>query len=113
MPVAGSETSPALPGNVTVAVKWLTATRGRSARGRTFHVGLCESQVSGNDVGGAVLVNLAAAYGALLTRVNVNFATLRILSYQTNGAPRTTAQATTVNALAIGSKIDTQRRRLN
>ena len=66
LPLAGTSGSPAMPNNVTVAIKWSTGLRGRSYRGRTFHIGLTEATVTGNVLAAGMDETLAIVYGDLI-----------------------------------------------
>lgn len=112
MPVTGTGTGTPLPGNVTIAVKWTTGNRGRSARGRTYHIGLCEEQVTGNLLDESFYTGLLTAYQSLLTAVNTGVYSLRVVSLWSNKVARTTGLAIPITAASIESTIDTQRRRL-
>jgi len=114
LPLAGTDaTSPAMPGNVTLAVRWLTAKRGRSYRGRTFHLGIQEDAVVGNLVTIGWQTLLTSAYATLLTDLATFGAPLVVASRYTNNAPRTTGVATPVTSVYIDTVIDSQRRRLS
>jgi len=108
----GTLADPQTPNNVTVAIKWTGGLTGRSQRGRTYHIGLSEGQVTGNSVdipdGAAIL----AAYNELITAISgaTIGAKLVIVSYITNGAPRTTGQTTDVTDVGLDLTIDSQRR---
>lgn len=110
----GTGTSPQLPNNVTVAVKWTGGLTGRSQRGRTYHVGLTEAQVEGDAVSvvsGAVIL---ASYQAILSAISTAIlgAKLVIVSYISGGVPRTVGQTTDVLTGSLDLTIDSQRRRL-
>jgi len=61
----GSVASPRQPGNVTIAIKFLTGATGRSRRGRLFWMGLTEGQVAGNTVDGNLVADIVEAFGAV------------------------------------------------
>lgn len=65
-PIEGTHSSPALPANVTIAVKADIGTRGRGKSGRTFWVGLCEDQVSNNELAPATATAIINALDQLL-----------------------------------------------
>jgi len=113
-PLAGAGTNPQLPNNVTIALKWTTGLRGRSFRGRSYHVGLAEGQVVANIVDSAHLTNLIDAYmtiPTLLAAVNVEW-TLVVASRYENGQPRVSGLMTPITGLTSDGVIDSQRRRL-
>lgn len=108
----GQLTSPSMPSGVTVAVSWRTGFAGRSFRGRTYHVGLVESQVTDNEIDSGTHATLAGGYAQLVTDLATNDTPLVIASRYTNNAPRTTGVATVVLSVLIDTFIDSQRRRL-
>lgn len=114
LPAAGTAVAPALPNSVSVAVKWGTGLAGRSFRGRTFHIGLCEDQVTANKLVTSVQNNLNDAYDNL--RVVLDNAILAIefgvLSRYHAGAPRANGILTPILGVSIDPVIDSQRRRL-
>jgi hypothetical protein len=113
LPLAGTAGSPSLPNNVTVTIKWTTGFRGRSFRGRTYHIGLCESQVTGNNVTSTWLDTVNPFYGDLMTlATDVDFGVLAVASRVHNGVERVTGVATAVTNFQINTVIDSQRRRL-
>jgi hypothetical protein len=114
LPLGGVLSSPALPNNVTVAVKWGTGLAGRSFRGRSYHVGLTEDGVTANQLNLARKNQLNGAYDALRTALDnvalgVEFC---VLSKYANNAPRTAGICTPISGVAIDTTIDSQRRRL-
>lgn len=104
--------SPALPNHVTCAVKWTTGLRGRSFRGRTYHIGLVESQVNGNTIVASNVTELIAGYSDLLTDLEGLPGELVIASRIANGVERTTGLTTQVAGVFIDATVDSQRRRL-
>lgn len=68
-PAAGTLGQAALPNNVTMAVSFRTALRGRSFRGRNYIPALTEGQVTNNTVNGSVADAWRAAYQDILTTV--------------------------------------------
>jgi len=114
LPLAGTY-APAstLPNNVTVALKWGTASRGRSFRGRTYFIGMPNDKVSTNAVIPAYIVSLAAAYNQLIgLDTGAEDGIFSVVSRFSNNAPRTTAVVTPITGLSINSEVDSQRRRL-
>ena len=108
----GSVAAKACPNNVTVAVKWGGNLRGRSHRGRTYHIGLADNQVSGSTLTVGMHTALITAYTALLTKINVIGRNLCVVSYMTNKAYRTAGVTTPIVRVSIDSSLDSQRRRL-
>lgn len=112
LPIVGTGASGAVPNNVSVAIKLITANRGRSFRGRVFHVGLVNSVVTNNTVALATRTNLRNAWLAALTLGTSPIWTLAVGSRYTNNAPRVTGLATEVTDISVNAIVDSQRRRL-
>lgn len=115
LPMAGSNGSGApLPNNVTVAIKWLTAFRGRWYRGRTYHIGLSSTSVVDSHITDAERGVLLSAYAALPTQLAAATPalTLGVLSTIMGKAPRAVGLFTPIQTLSIDPVIDSQRRRL-
>lgn len=102
-----------LPGNVTVAVRWNTALRGRSYRGRTYHVGLSKANVTDNRVVGLVAIALQEKYGGMTLGQGTWVGhTMVVVSYMSHKTWRTTAVCTPIIACYVDQYTDSQRRRL-
>lgn len=113
LPTNGSHVSPSLPNNVSLALRWTTALRGRSYRGRTYHVGMPEAEVTGNAIVPAYLTALLDAYNDIITlTVDVGPALLGVASRRSHGVERTQGVITPVTGLVIDQYVDSQRRRL-
>ena len=109
----GSSAEQPLPNNVTIAIKFGSASRGRSGRGRNYIVGLTENVVAGNQLDAAVADLYLAAYGALSDITVPNDAQQVIVSRFTDNAPRVTALTSPVTSRTFADLIvDSQRRRL-
>jgi len=110
----GSLVSLVLPSNVTLCVSLRSNASGRSARGRLYWMGLCELDVSGNNIGltrsGGIVDAVQFLIDALQT---VEYAWV-IVSYIANNAPRVGGPVYFVvtTALIVDSVVDSQRRRL-
>jgi len=111
---SGTHTAPALPNNVTWAIKFTSGLTGRSNRGRMYFLGLVEDQVDSNTV------TIAASSG-ILTGIEGFFAEIQadedafhvIVSYCNAGAWRTTAVTNEVSGYSyFDTTVDSQRRRL-
>lgn len=113
-PLVGGQASPALPFNVTLAVKFTTGFAGRSFRGRHYWIGLAEGQVTGDFVISTAADNIRGFLDTLRTQdLDAIGYDLVILSRQHNGVPRVTGVATTVTGVSLTDyRVDTQRRRL-
>lgn len=109
---SGAGASSAVPNNVSVAIKLITANRGRSFRGRVYHIGLVGSTVVNNTVALATRTALRNAWIAAQTLGTSPVWTLAVGSKFSAGAPRTTGLATTVTDISVNQIVDSQRRRL-
>jgi len=113
LPISGTGTSPAMPNNVTLAIKKGTGLVGRSFRGRTYHPGLQEAQVTGNTVLSTVVDDLRDRYDLLREPLGALIpVNLCVLSEVENGDPRVTGICTPVTGIGVDPIIDSQRRRL-
>lgn len=112
LPIAGTNNAAALPNNVTVAVRWTTEQRGRSYRGRTYHIGLTENHVTANALISTVQTSLITAYNQLIVDVTTAGWVLVVASRFSNNAPRVTGLATPITAATLDPTVDSQRRRL-
>lgn len=68
--IPGTSGGTALPDNVSVPIKWTTSRGGRSFRGRTFHIGLRQTDVTGDALVGTAQANLVTSYNGLRTALN-------------------------------------------
>jgi hypothetical protein len=112
LPLAGANGVLAAPMNVTVAIKWLTGSRGRSFRGRTYHCQLRTDMYVGSTINPGDVTGLATNYAFLLSAVQTAGWQLAVTSYRHNNVARLTALTTFITGLSIDSTIDSQRRRL-
>lgn len=112
LPLAGTGTGQAMPGNVTLAVRWLTDQRGRSFRGRTYYIQLREATIDGNVITAGTATDIADGFAQLLTDVSTFGAPLVVASRFSGGAPRTTGLATLITSVFVDRNVDSQRRRL-
>jgi len=115
MPIAGVNSNPAAPGNVTVAVKLATGFTGRSRRGRKFIVGLTEGSTEGNMLESGTRTAIQDAYDTLLAEIDpaVPDGQLVIVSFCDNGDWRDDALVTRVLTASVNPELDSQRRRLS
>lgn len=112
LPLVGGNVSAGLPNNVTAALKWTTALSGRSYRGRTYHIGLTESQVAGSTIDATVRTNIQNTYLNLIGDMDTAGFTMVVASRVTAGAERVAGVATTILSCFLDSTVDSQRRRL-
>jgi hypothetical protein len=113
---AGARTGEALPNNCASVVTWRTAQRGRSYRGRTYHLGLTADQrpsTNPNEIDPTVQVNLQAAYADAIDRFSDDATgALSVASRFLNGNPRANGILTPILTCAVDLTLDSQRRRL-
>lgn len=110
---AGARSSASLPNSVTLAVSLRTAQRGRSHRGRSYVLGLCEDQIALNQVDPATVTLYLVAYEQLRQDLITAGHELVVTSFYTAGAPRASGLSTDVTSISIvDDVVDTQRRRL-
>jgi hypothetical protein len=113
LPLLGTDHSGTQPNNVTVAIKQLTASRGRSFRGRTYFVGLSLNEVVASFLAGGVAADLVTAFRALRDfTFGVAGTEWGVLSEITAGAPRANGIITPITDVAVEGTTDSQRRRL-
>lgn len=113
LPIAGGSTVAALPNNVTLAIKKGTGLVGRSFRGRTYHIGLTETDVTNNTVIPGQVTNLRDAYDALRQPLGVAIpVNLCVLSEVSGGVQRDNGICTIVTGIGVDPVVDSQRRRL-
>jgi len=88
-------------------VRWNTATRSRSARGRLYYGPLAEADINtdGATLTSASLSNFSAAFTAFRTSLGSSSFPLQVLSTKL-------AQVTSVGSQAVDATIATQRRRI-
>jgi hypothetical protein len=110
----GLGASPGLPGSVAFVITKVTALRGRSFRGRIYHIGLSEADVTGNTVGVASADSILQGWVQYRTAVETASASnMSVVSCEANGVPRLIGVATPVTALVLrDNSVDSQRRRL-
>lgn len=114
--IDGTHAFELLPSNVTLAVKWTTAHRGRSFRGRSYWIGLTvheQSSTDPNQIDPAQATNILNAYNTLLITALPNGGQMVVLSYANDCTWRTTGLATPITKVSLTDPIfDSQRRRL-
>lgn len=110
--IAGTNAGLGCPNNVTIAVAWRTAKRGRSYRGRTFHIGFTETMRTGNTITSGALAAFIAAYSNLLVLGAAPIFNLGVLSGRQGGVDINPRIFTPATACTIDVNLDNQRRRL-
>jgi len=112
LPLAGTATGVGLPNNVTVAVRYLTALRGRSYRGRLFHIGIRNTDTLLNQVTTTFQTNLRAAYVVMLNVATTQSYFQGVLSRYQGGVLRPEGEFTDITSVQVERTLDSQRRRL-
>lgn len=112
-PIIGTWSGGVVPGNVALCVTKLTASRGRSYRGRMYLPGMPDSQVSGSFITTAHLSIVAGQISEILTQtVDGVVAPMVVVSRFHDNAPRGTAVVSPVTSIRVNTRLDSQRRRL-
>lgn len=112
LPIVGTQAGIALPNNVTVVAKLITASRGRSFRGRVYQVGMSANAISVNVLTSAYRTSLKAAWLTMLSMGGESDWRLVVASRISNGAPRGEGVSTIVTDVSVNPTLDSQRRRL-
>lgn len=109
----GGRTGAPSPNNVSLAVSFRTAQRGRSFRGRNYIAGINEPDTEWNQISAALEGLILAGYNALLTAPFSGDWEWGVVSRFANKAPRVTGVFTPITSVTIVDRtIDSQRRRL-
>ena len=113
LPITGTAVGAVLPNHVTAAIKWGTGLTGRSYRGRTYHIGLTEGQVTDNELTSLIITDLLLVYNELISDMTTAGYSLVVASRYANNAPRTTGIVTPILTAAFADVVvDSQRKRL-
>lgn len=113
LPQVGTDTGTALPNNVTLSITKRTLFRGRAYRGRIYHIGLTEADVTNNIVNPAQVTTLLASYEQMRTLpIGVGTFPMVVISRYQGSEPRAAALVTLVESFSSDGVIDSQRRRL-
>lgn len=112
--ISGANANPQMPDNVTLAISFRTALRGRSFRGRIFHVGMPRTDVVGDSVGDSNAALFAALYQDTIDTIEAAVSGLQhvVVSLCHDGAWRTVGVTTPVIAITVDPTLDTQKNRL-
>lgn len=112
-PISGEAGAAPLPNNVSLAVSFRSAFRGRSGRGRNYWYGLVEDQFAGNNATGAIQTAILAGYDTLFAAALGEGYVHVVASRFHDNLPRAVGVTFPVNAVVItDSVLDSQRRRL-
>lgn len=112
LPHAGENPGGATPFQVSATVTWLTGLVGRSARGRTYQIGVPIEAALHNVLTSGYRASMAAAYDALRTGLEGAGHALAVVSFIEDGVPRVTGRALPVIGQQVPFPLATQRRRL-
>jgi hypothetical protein len=112
--INGSNAGASMPDNVTLAISFRTALRGRSYRGRVYHVGVARSAVTGDSVGTSNALAYQEQYQAFIADILTAMPgwTHVVVSLCNEGSWRTTGVTTPVTSIQVDPTIDSQRKRL-
>jgi len=111
-PIPGAMAPTNVPTNVTVAVAFRTAFRGRSFRGRAYHVGLSLAHILDSHLTVAGQIAIQAAYASLISLMASSAGVLCVLSRRHDKALRPVGLGYPVTAVTLDTSLDSQRRRL-
>ena len=119
-PSAGAALVNSVPNNVSIAVTFKTASRGRSFRGRNYVAGTPGTAVANNTYDGVFLANITNAYDQILSDVTAEVDADWVVISRFSGVdasgkpiPRVTGIATKIISVGLfDNVVDSQRRRL-
>ncbi len=111
--LAGTNGAGALPNNVSLAISFRTASRGRNARGRNYVVGMTEADVTGNDASGVLSDAWVVYYEAIQSgALNIGLE-MCVVSRYLNKVKRPFGVTFAVTSiLVVDNVVDSQRGRL-
>jgi len=109
----GGNTQPVLPSNVSWCLKFTTGLTGRSGRGRSFVVGLCENQVTANLIAAGTADDLLIAYQSFFATAAGQGWQPVVLSRVQGGDELPVALGYAITGVGFSDRVvDSQRRRL-
>lgn len=112
-PNVGGVISPGFPGNVTVAISLRTANRGKSGRGRLYHIGLADNQVTYNTLNSGVAGGLTDAYLDMKNDVETTVPYLwGVVSFQRDGVALDPGNWQQITNITVDPQVDSQSRRI-
>lgn len=113
LPKAGLNVGASLPNNCALVITKRTALRGRSFRGRLYHIGLKESEVTDNTVLPAQVTDYVNYYDDLMTFTTTSDTWhMVVVSRKQGGNWLTVGEAHPVVSMDSDGVVDSQRRRL-
>jgi len=114
LPSAGTSGADSCPNNVALCCSLRTGLTGRSAHGRWYWAGLCESQVTGSTIASGTVASIVATLDALRNVLLAAGLNWMVVSFNHNGGPRAGGPVyfEVNDILAIDGIVDSQRKRL-
>lgn len=114
MPLSGLNIQAKLPDQVSYTVTWSTGLVGRSARGRTYMLGLPGTHViNRNRLSDDAQSSLNNTWGVILEAFETAGYALQVVSFQEGGIPRTEGRKLPILSHQVRFPLATQRRRLS
>lgn len=114
LPIAGTRAGNSMPANTAWCVKLSTGFAGRSKRGRIYHFGFAEADVSGNFIDVSYAASVLSAFRQLpIDLAGDDYFEWGVLSRQQDGAPLLSGIFYPISSIVYTDlRIDTQRKRL-
>lgn len=114
MPISGTAASPGTPDQVSYTVTWSTGLVGRSARGRTYGLGLpLGGTINNNRLTDSAQASLNNTWGVIREAFETAGNALQVVSFQEGGVPRTEGRKLPILSHQVRFPLATQRRRLS
>ena len=111
-PVVGEDSNPPAPNNVSYTTTWNTGLVGRSARGRSYGVGLpMTATQDGNRLTDVSQGEFQGRWANLLTILEAAGHAMQVVSFVEDGVPRTEGRKLPVLSALVRFPLATQRRR--
>lgn len=111
--VVGGRSGDPMPNETSFCVSLRTGSRGRSARGRKFVLGILKDDTDANSLIGTLPADFVAAFQTLVTTMTTNGFAWVIVSYIHDNAPRVGGPVyfPVTTCVAVDNLLDSQRRR--
>lgn len=114
MPISGTNAGTKTPDQVAYTVTWNTGLVGRSARGRSYVLGVpLEAIVGQNRLADASQASFNNTWGVIMDGFATAGHSLQVVSFQEGGVPRAEGRALPVLSHQVRFPLATQRRRLS
>lgn len=110
-PITGELAEQLIPMSSNAVISWRTGLRGRSYRGRTYHVGITEPQQEAGELTTTALASITTCYQAFRTAIGATPYSHVIVSRYHNKVARTTGVANLVSGMVVRGALRSQRRR--